>query len=426
MTSLKTIVQTEKARLTPPESELRVVKKLAMQLVKEITLSVKQNKVKAVPFIGGSFARGTLLKKEHYEVDVFLRFDPKEERNLSDTTETIVKKTCTRLGWTYTRVHGSRDYFKIVPAHEPLLFEIIPVVAIKKPSQERNITDLSYFHVKYIKSHLKNLGGDVLLAKQFCQSQGVYGAESYIQGFSGYGLECLVIHYKGFIPFLKAFSKIKEQLILDPSKHYRNPREISIVLNESKRQGPVVLIDPTYKERNALAALNEEQFQHFRKMATQFLKKPSTRYFEKRIVSAEKLAERARSKDAEFLTIRIETNRPSGDIAGTKLKKFSHHLIHKLSSSYKVFENEFVYAGNQEALLYIVAKPLEEVTRTGPYIKMKSHAETFKKEHPTAYVKSGRLYAKERVSLSVKTFVKELLNDKKLLEQMSIVGSGLN
>src|SRR5207248_3084550 len=97
-----------------------------------------------------------------------------------------------------------RDYFFLM-ADERLVFEIVPVKKVKNPKQAENSTDLSYFHVKYINNKLKNrkLVKEILLAKAFLKAQEVYGAESWIHGFSGYSIECLIIYYKSLDKMLK-------------------------------------------------------------------------------------------------------------------------------------------------------------------------------------------------------------------------------
>ena len=53
---------------------------------------------------------------------------------------------------------------------------------------------------------------DVLLgiriAKAFCHANNSYGAESYINGFSGYALELLVYYYGSFLKFIKGIIQI--------------------------------------------------------------------------------------------------------------------------------------------------------------------------------------------------------------------------
>src|SRR3989344_5865150 len=100
------------------------------------------------------------------------------------------------------RIHGSRDYF-VVKENNNFEFEIIPTLKIKKPSEAKNIIDLSYFHVNYVRNKLKNkkLADEIKLAKAFIHYSDCYGAESYINGFSGYAVELLVIYYGSFTKF---------------------------------------------------------------------------------------------------------------------------------------------------------------------------------------------------------------------------------
>ena len=53
---------------------------------------------------------------------------------------------------------------------------------------------------------------------EFCKVAGVYGAESYIQGFSGYVLELLVINYKGFKGVIRNVAKWKDRTIIGNKK----------------------------------------------------------------------------------------------------------------------------------------------------------------------------------------------------------------
>ena len=56
----------------------------------------------------------------------------------------------------------------------------------------------------------KKILDEIKIAKAFCHANNCYGAESYINGFSGYGLELLVYYYGGFLRFIKAVSKMKD------------------------------------------------------------------------------------------------------------------------------------------------------------------------------------------------------------------------
>ena len=104
-----------------------------------------------------------------------------------------MKNTCKKLNLKLERLHGSRDYFRAYVKNKNMYFEVIPVAKIKKVHEERNVTDLSFFHVPYVKRKIRGHEDELLLAKTFYHAQKVYGAETYVRGFSGYALECLII-----------------------------------------------------------------------------------------------------------------------------------------------------------------------------------------------------------------------------------------
>ncbi|MDO8459918.1 MAG: nucleotidyltransferase domain-containing protein [Nanoarchaeota archaeon] len=368
---------------------------------------VKKNKVKADVFIGGSYAKGTMPKKSCYDIDVFVRFD-KKNKDISKELEKIMKEVCRKIKLSLQKVHGSRDYFK-VKCGQDLVFEAIPVLKISKIKEAENVTDLSYFHVSYIKKHLKkNKLKEVLLTKRFCEAQRVYGAESYIQGFSGYGLECLMIAYGSFEKFLKEMIKTKEKIILDSAKHYKKKEDIKIALNESKIQSPVVLVDPTWKERNVLAALSEDSFKRFREAAKRFVARPSKEFFEVKDIEIGKLDSVAKKVGGEFVCVSIETDKQEGDIAGTKMKKFSNFLSEQLKRYFEVIKSDFNYGGGKIANAYFVVKSKKEIEIRGPPLKMKKHVARFRAGHKNAFEKEGRLYAKIKVDFSAKEFLEDL------------------
>jgi len=204
-----------------------------------------------------------------------------------------------------TKIHGSRDYF-IIKMSNSFVIEVVPVLKIKSPREAENITDLSYFHVNYIRRKLsKKLLNETVLAKTFCHASGCYGAESYIKGFSGYGIELLINEYKSFSKFVREISKmnVNEKKVIDTDKKFKNRQEILMNLNGAKLQSPIVLIDPTFKQRNALAALSKETFIKFQKYCKEFLKNPNERFFDKKESDFAKLAESAKKRKSDFTAI---------------------------------------------------------------------------------------------------------------------------
>jgi len=384
-------------------------------------MNILRKKIGADVFLGGSFAKGTVAKSDEYDADIFVRFDWKYD-NLSDRLEKVLKPIVKSGKLNMKRMHGSRDYFRIWKERK-LTFEVIPVTKIKNVKMARNVTDLSYFHVNYVRRNLKGrMLKELALAKKFFRANGVYGAESYIHGFSGYGIECLIIHYKSFEKMLKELVKVKDKrLVIDLKKFYKKKDAVFFELNESKLHSPIILVDPTWKERNVLASLNWETFRKFQETAKKFLKNPSGMFFERKEMDISKM----KKKEGEFLHIVLETSRQEGDIAGTKMKKFAGFLTREMGKYFSVLENEFSYLGEgQKADLYLILKSKKEFLKVGPPLKMKKEVVRFRKANKKTFVKGSVLHARINVNFSGKEFVKKWVQSKE--GRIKLEGMGLS
>jgi|TARA_Y100000310_G_scaffold4292_1_gene5173 tRNA nucleotidyltransferase (CCA-adding enzyme) len=386
-------------KVTPSKDELNKIKEDLDRFLKEFK---KRNNLNVEVFVGGSLAKNTLIKKDVYDADIFVRFDKKyKDSEISGLTNKILKKFTKS-----TIVHGSRDYFKV--KLNPIFYlEIIPVIKVKNPKNARNITDLSYSHVKDINQRLKSkkILDEIRLAKAFCYANNCYGAESYIKGFSGYSLELLVYHYGSFLKFIKEIVKNKDKVIIDIEKHYKNKQNVLMDINNSKLQSPIILIDPTYKQRNALAALSYETFEKFKKNCRDFLKNPSLKSFEVRKIDLSKIKKNAIRNKLEFILIKINTNKQEGDVAGTKLLKFHNHLTKEIEKFFLVKNNGFLYNQKKSAECFFVVKSKKEILHEGPNIKQKENIKNFKKKHKNTFIKKNKIYAKEKITFNIKKFI---------------------
>jgi tRNA nucleotidyltransferase (CCA-adding enzyme) len=392
-------------RSKPSEEDIKYIKENVNEFSKNINRKLKELKIDAEIFVGGSFAKGTVIKKDNYDVDVFIRYDKKyKNEEISLLTEKILKEVKN-----VSIIHGSRDYFRI--SYEKNLFiELIPVKKIRNPKEYENITDLSYLHVKYINKKIKSNKtlDEIKIAKAFCYANGCYGAESYIHGFSGYSLELLVYYYKNFNNFIKAMAKIdKEKQIIDIEKQFKNKKSVLMDLNSSKLNSPIILIDPTYKQRNALAALSQETFEKFQKVCKDFLKNPSIKLFENKKVNIERIKEESLKKGKEFILIEAKTNKQDGDIAGSKLLKFYNYMTKEVEIFFVVKNKGFNYNGKKSARYFFVAERKKERIYSGPFIEDEINSRKFKLEHKNVYEKDKRLYARENINFSLREFIEK-------------------
>ncbi len=419
---IKRVLKEQLELIIPSKDEVARIKKETKLFTDELNRELNKRKKIGDIFVGGSFAKGTLVKKEEYDVDVFVRFDW-GYTELSELLKKPLERLAKRHGWRVEKIHGSRDYYRVYFL-EKGYFEVIPVTKIKKPSEERNVTDLTYFHVPYIKKKIGNLHGDIMLAKTFCHAQKVYGAETYVRGFSGYALELLVIHYGGFQKMLKALVKIKkgDRIIVDSAKHFKK-NDALFELNEAKLQSPVILIDPTYKERNALAALSRETFERFQASSKKFIRNPSKKHFIEKEIDIAGLKRLAKGK-REFVQMKLTTDRQEGDIAGTKLKKFSEFMEVEIKKYFKIVKAEFEYQDEKDADFFLVLESKKEIIQMGPPMhtkKLRKHIRAFKDAHKKTYVLKGILHAKIPVDFTGNEFIQKIAKNPEI-KDMGIVG----
>jgi len=340
----------------------------------------------AIFVLGGSLAKDTHLKGTH-DMDVFVRFTTTTKESLSDRLQGILQK----LNINAQRVHGSRDYFQANINNT--IVEFIPVKYVKSAKDIENVTDASVLHIEWFNAHANaRLRDDDRLLKAFLQAQNVYGAESYIGGFSGHVVDILTIHHGGFLKALKGLSTCEFPCVIDPHKHYRTTKAALAALNEAKTQSPVVIIDPVDKRRNASASLTVEAAQIAKKASSAFVQKPTLSAFRKKKLSLSAL----QKKSGCTVVIRVKPTSGKKDIVGAKLKKgFERIHAFLVAQDYDVIETAWDW---QEAGA-VFAFRLKDRRRPkmkkypGPKVSDAFHAERFLAAHKKVLKEGDRFVA---------------------------------
>ncbi len=367
------------------EEELKINKKIE-GLIKKINKNLKDAKA----ILGGSGIKGTWLKNA-YDSDIFVKFNYKKYKNRSNELSDILEKILKKRRIKFTRLHGSRDYFQI--KEKNFTFEIVPILDIKKVEEAKNITDVSPLHADWVNKKVKGLKDDVRLLKQFCKAINVYGAESYIKGFSGYVCEILTAYYKGFTNVIKNASKWKEKTIIDTEGYWKGKNILS-ELNKSKTRSPIIIIDPVQPDRNAAAAVSRENFIKFIERCREFLKNPSEEFFEIKKINKKTLEEK--SGKNHLIIIEAKTKEGKKDIVGCKLIKVIE-FIKKELKKHEFNILDYGWEWNRKVLFYFIIKNEKKpdtIKITGPPIKEKFHTKNFKKKHRNTFIEKGRIYAK--------------------------------
>jgi tRNA CCA-adding enzyme len=418
MKSINSVLKEVLEKISPPEQEIRVIENSLQEFLQKLKKRIKTSRIDAGVFIGGSFAKETVIKKDYYDVDVFVRFDKKYgDADISGLTKKLLRGMKN-----VSTIHGSRDYFR-VKIGPSFFIEVVPVIRVGNPKEAQNITDLSYSHVNYIKRKIKSkkILNEIRLAKAFCYATNTYGAESYINGFSGYSLELLVYRYGGFVRFLRAMTRIKDTEVIDIEKHHKSKQYVLMDLNAAKLHSPVVLIDPTYKHRNALAALSRDTFERFQKEGVKFLRNPTPRAFEIERLNLEKIKSEAKKKKYEFVLLEIKTSKQEGDVAGSKLWKFHRHLSSEIKRFFEIKNQGFEYNGKKSAKSFFVVKRKEEILINGPRISDKEHVKKFKKKYKKTFTKNKKLYVRQKLNFTLKRFLSNWkTKHKKKINEMKI------
>ncbi len=347
--------------------------------LKALNAELKKQKVKAIAVLGGSYEKDTWLSGD-YDVDVFVKFNLNYESvQMSDLLQKCLKK------WKPERIHGSRDYFWV---RDTVKYEIIPVLNIRKPSDAKNVTDFSPLHVTWVNRNGKKFKNDIRLIKKFCKAAKCYGAESYIRGFSGHVVDILTIHYQGFMPLLKAASKWQPKVVLDYNNAFKG--KALMMLNKSKTEGPLVLVDPVQPARNAAAALTQENFERFVDAAKSFLKKPSASCFTEKSVDFVQL-----QKKGYLVVLGVLTLKDKEDVAGTKFVRAFEKVRGELSI-FNVRDAGWEWDRKEKGVWWFVLGtnilPLT-VEHIGPPTDIVQAVVSFRKKYKRTMVKKGRLVA---------------------------------
>ena len=391
-------------KIKPSKEELARIEGLVAGLKEKIEGGLKKGRIKADIFIGGSLAKNTLIKKERYDIDLFVRFNFKDSCSKQDKLSNMLEKVMRLHKLKYKRIHGSRDYFQIKAERMPVVFEIVPVLSIRNPKEARNVTDLSFFHVNYVSKHAsEKLADDIRLAKAFCYAQNCYGAESYIQGFSGYAVELLVLHFSGFMKFIKEVINWEKPLsenkkiVIDPAKHYKNADEVTTQINEAKLASPIVLVDPTYSARNATASLSVETLLKFIGACKELVKNPGEKSFERKKPDIALIRKIAVKKGAKLAVLFAGAKSLKEEVASAKLRKFFDFVVFIMQKNgFAVLKKEIEFAGKEAKMYATYKKPSSIRIVPGPPINKIDSLLNFRKKYRKVFIKNSKAFARAR------------------------------
>ncbi|MEK6937274.1 MAG: CCA tRNA nucleotidyltransferase [Nanoarchaeota archaeon] len=381
-------------RIKPTEEEKGNVEKLIKEIFSKLC------KIKSVKFVlGGSISKDTWLRGNK-EIDVFAKFNCSKFKE-KDISVFLAKEL--RKYFKVKLVHGSRDYYHV--NFKGFTFEIVPILDIKNAKDAQNVTDLSPLHINFIRKYPK-LKDEIRLLKMFCKANSLYGAESYISGFSGYALEVLTIYYKSFKNVLKNAVKWKEKTCIDVLKKVKDPLE---ELNKSKIVSPLIVIDPVDKTRNITASLSNENFNKFISLCKEYLINQNEKFF----------IFRSEIPKNSFV-LKVKALSGKRDVVNGKIVKAMNFVLNELErNGFNVISKEYVW---EKEIFWFKVKneKLERIEiKKGPPENLTDNVKEFKKKYKKVFLKKGVYYAEEKRKFTdVNVLLRKLIKEKYARERV--------
>ncbi|MEM2475770.1 MAG: nucleotidyltransferase domain-containing protein, partial [Thermofilaceae archaeon] len=191
-------------RVTPSPEERERVGAVVENVVEGLRKAVAELALRAEVEVEGSYAKDTWLSGD-VDVDVFLLFDTGVSlEELRAGGLAAARMAAQLVGARCVERFASHPYLTLLL--DACSIDVVPAYRVPSPLQIRSPVDRTPFHTSYVKRRLDEkpeLRKDVRILKRFAKGTGVYGAEVKVEGFSGYLLELLVIHYGSFPDFIR-------------------------------------------------------------------------------------------------------------------------------------------------------------------------------------------------------------------------------
>lgn len=413
-------------KITFDEEYVKKLDRCVLKFLSRLKGGVEDLKLPLKIKLGGSYAKDTYLK-DSFDVDIFCIF---REKKTDAEKEDIVISLLNYTNIKYRIKHGSRRYFQgSYEAQEEIIFdfECVPTQEYEDVNAIENSTDASIFHVNFFNSQKKlnpQLPDEVRLAKQWFKAQDLYGAESYIGGFSGHSIECLIVKLKTFENLLFYLSTVKKgsRLTFD---------SIHSSFDMSKDKFSALAIqDPIISVRNALTALEDSTFYKAKfKSLLAIENKLKLEDFEISIRDYElfkqDILENRENDTFLLLEFIFFKNEESSDSIGSKVKKIIRKVEKYISKlGFSILHSDFMYDTLSNKILCkieLVSSNISIYTLTkGPSLELDSsilrdYLSSHKQEN--IIVLNGDLYIKyKREIKSIKEFAHKYSNKEFFLD----------
>ena len=329
----------------------------------------------------GSIVKGTFLSNDR-DVDIFVIF--KNEMS-TDKLRNEVQNIGKRVFGSFEEKYAQHPY---IHAHyRGMEIDLVPAFEFK--GRIKSSVDRTPEHTQFVLRRIREnegLKNEILLLKQFAKGINLYGAESKVQGFSGYLCELFIIRYQSLEGFLEAAKTFEKGTMLTLGESAKEKKR------KEWNQSPLIFVDPVDSRRNVASSLSEENIELLKEAASAFLKDPKITFFfpneppvYKKINTENLIA----IDLSNAIKLRIE------DIYFSQLRR-AMNLIKKQLEEFGV-EKSGIFCNGKRALIFFKLNKMElqrKIEHEGPPISMKAHAKKFieKWGKERCYTKNMRVY----------------------------------
>jgi tRNA nucleotidyltransferase (CCA-adding enzyme) len=397
--------------IKPTEVEQNEINEMSDRLVDFLKSTCLSEGIDAKITVVGSVAKRTALKGKS-DIDIFMAFP-------LTVSEDYLKETGLYLA------HKCNDAFKGDAAHhfashpyvtsdiEGFEVDFVPCYSIEDGSQLKSAVDRTILHTRYVKSNLSN-PDEVLLLKRFMDMTGTYGSEFKVGGFAGYLCELLIIEYRSFEETLKQATQWKFGHSID-LENYGTASQFS---------DPLVVIDPTDKNRNVAAALTLTRFCEFIQSARNYLASERKRdYFYplNRSIDRNELLREFEKRGSDFITIKFKMPDMPLDTLYPQLRMTARALAQKLDGcEFNVFHHD-IWSDEESVCVFLIelaSSTLNSVEfNRGPKVFLHQACENFTSKYgrENCHVQGEFLiHTQEREFSSAVDFVRDLFTEENI------------
>ena len=399
--------------IKPTQTEQQEIDEMSDRLVDFLKETCKKEDIDAKITIVGSVAKHTALKGKS-DIDIFIAFPLSvSENTLKETGLYLAHKCNDQFNGDASHHFASHPY--VTSDIDGFEVDFVPCYEIEDGSQLKSAVDRTILHTRYVKSKLTHEGCDeVLLLKRFMDMTGTYGSEFKVGGFAGYLCELLIIKYGSFEEVLKSASNWQFGHSIDlegygTSKNFNDP---------------LIVIDPTDKNRNVAAALRLNKFSEFIQSARNYLSSDNKKeyfYLLDKSLNKEDILDEFAKRGSDVIAISFDIPEIPLDTLHPQLKMTTEALAEKINDEeFLVFRAD--YSSNEVdsavILLEMTSSKLNKIKiNTGPKIYLTKACNNFTAKYgaENCYIDGDFLvHPHERAFVDVMQFIENLFTQQNI------------